>query len=74
MITPARAMQRRRWIPAVLLLALPCAVAQGKGMIGSSADYLRQTCEELLAHGIADDHLFQVHEAVFGAAPKPKAV
>ena len=32
MITPARAMQRRRWIPAVLLLALPCEVAQGKGL------------------------------------------
>jgi glutathione-specific gamma-glutamylcyclotransferase len=49
------------------------AVARGKGMIGSSADYLRKTCEELVAHGIADEHLFQVHEAVFGAAPKRKA-
>jgi len=58
----------------VPLAKIASAVAQGKGMIGSSADYLRQTCEELLAHGIADDHLFQVHEAVFGAAPKRKAV
>lgn len=49
------------------------AVARGKGMIGSSADYLRQTCEELVAQGIADDHLFQVHKAVFGVAPMPKA-
>jgi cation transport protein ChaC len=46
------------------------AITRGKGMIGSSADYLRQTCEELVAQGIADDHLFQVHKAVFGVAPK----
>ncbi|MGB8433273.1 MAG: gamma-glutamylcyclotransferase [Burkholderiales bacterium] len=48
------------------------AIKQGKGMIGSSADYLRQTCAELVAHGIADSHLFEVHAAVFGTTPKHK--
>jgi glutathione-specific gamma-glutamylcyclotransferase len=50
------------------------AVARGKGMIGSSADYLRHTCEELVAHGISDDQLFKVHKAVFGVRPKAKAL
>ncbi len=51
---------------------IAAAVARGNGMIGSSKDYLHKTCAELVAHGIADEHLFKVHEAVFGARPKAK--
>jgi cation transport protein ChaC len=41
-------------------------IATASGLIGSSADYLRHTCEGLARHGIRDDHLAAVHAAVFG--------
>jgi hypothetical protein len=36
MITSVRDMRRRRWIPAVLFLSLPCAVAQAEGLAFST--------------------------------------
>jgi len=45
-------------------------IAAASGLIGSSADYLRHTCEGLARHGIRDDHLAAVHAAVFAARPE----
>lgn len=45
------------------------AIGAGRGLVGSSADYLRHTCEGLARHGIRDDHLAALHAAVFGEAP-----
>jgi cation transport protein ChaC len=41
-------------------------IAAASGLIGTSADYLRHTCDGLARHGIRDDHLAAVHAAVFG--------
>jgi len=47
-------------------------ITAASGLIGSSADYLRHTCEGLARHGIRDDHLAAIHAAVFGDEVTPR--